>query len=280
VTPSDFPTELPAVLLNDGRRIPQLGFGTYLIPRNETAAAVSTALAAGYRHLDTARCYRNEAGVGEAVLLSGLPRDDVWITSKLPIGASTAVDVDRAVDATLAELGTHVDLYLIHWPTPSHDHLSTVWRALQAARADGRLRSIGVSNFHQAQLDRILDDGGTRPAVNQIEAHPHMNNNVLARRCVDLGIAVEAWSPLGVGSVLRDSIVRAIAVELDRSPAQVVLRWHLQRQHIVLPKASSSERIHQNAALHEFSLNTAQMSRIDQLDRGPSGRTGPDPETM
>jgi 2,5-diketo-D-gluconate reductase A len=184
------------------------------------------------------------------------------------------------IDGTLTDLGTSVDLYLIHWPTPSLEHFPAVWRVLQNAQTEGRLRSIGVSNFHQAQLDRILADGGVRPAVNQIEAHPHLANNALARRCSDLDIAVEAWSPLGVGSILRDVLIRDIATGIDRTPAQVVLRRHLQRGHIVLPKASSPERIRQNAALHDFVLTADQMSRIDHLDRGESGRTGPNPETM
>ncbi|WP_307852621.1 aldo/keto reductase [Glaciihabitans sp. dw_435] len=274
------PIDSSTVLLNDGRRIPQLGFGTYLIPPNETTEAVEFAIAAGYRHVDTASYYRNEAGVGQAVRASGIDRDKLWITSKLPIGASTADEVHRAIDKTVAELGSYIDLYLIHWPMPSRGNYPAVWRALQKAQSDGRVGSIGVSNFHQRQLHRILDNEGVRPAVNQIEVHPYLPNTTLAQYCVDLNIAVEAWSPLGAGSVLHDVGILALAEEAGRTVAQVVLRWHIQRGHIVLPKASSPERIQQNASVYDFTLTTEQMSRLDRLDRGESGRTGPNPESM
>lgn len=266
--------------LNDGREIPRLGFGTYLIDPDDTERAVDFALQAGYRHVDTARYYRNEAGVGQAVRSSGLPRKDVWITSKLPISADTVDAVNRSIDTTTMALGTHVDLYLIHWPMPRRGQYPAVWQALQQAQADGRLRSIGVSNFQPAQLDRILANGGILPTVNQIEIHPHLANTDLVRRCTDRGIAVEAWSPLGAGAVLRDRFIGAIATELDRSPAQVILRWHLQHGHIVLPKSSNPKRIVANTALYDFTLSAEQMSRIDNLDQGEAGRAGPHPERM
>ncbi|MEV8225411.1 aldo/keto reductase [Streptomyces sp. NPDC079167] len=227
---------------------------------------------AGYRHIDTASYYRNEAGVGAAVRSCGLARNDIWITSKLPLGADDADDVRRAIDATVDALGTHVDLYLIHWPMPRRGRYPRTWQALQAAQADGRLAEIGVSNFHRAQLDRILADGSPPPTVNQIEAHPHFADNTLRHYCAERTIAVAAWSPLGAGSVLHDPAIQAMARELDRTRAQIVLRWHPQRGDIVLPKASSPHRIHQNAAMFDFTLDPRQVARIDHLDRGEAAR--------
>ncbi|GAA1619175.1 aldo/keto reductase [Actinoplanes couchii] len=263
-----------------GHRIPRLGFGTYQIAPHDTEQLVSVALRAGYRHIDTARYYRNEAGVGAAVQASGLARDSIWITSKLPIGADDTDDVNRAIDATVDALGTHVDLYLIHWPMPRRNRYPRTWQALRAAQADGRLSGIGVSNFHQAQLDRILAGGGPPPMVHQIEAHPHLANNDLRQYGAQHGIATAAWSPLGAGSVLRDPAIQSVARELGRTPAQIIIRWHLQRGDIVLPKASSPQRIADNAAVFDFSLDPHQMARIDRLDRGEEGRTGPHPERL
>ncbi|GAA2557241.1 aldo/keto reductase [Winogradskya consettensis] len=263
-----------------GLRIPRLGFGTYQIAPRDTEQLVGEALRAGYRHIDTARYYRNEAGVGAAVRACGLDRGDIWITSKLPIAGDDTDEVRSAIDATVDALGTHVDLYLIHWPMPRRGRYPRTWQALRAAQADGRLSGIGVSNFHRAQLDRILADGGPPPVVNQIEAHPHFANNDLRQYCAERGIAVAAWSPLAAGSVLRDPAIQSVAGELGRTPSQIILRWHLQRGDIVLPKASSPQRIAENAAVFDFSLDARQMARIDRLDRGEAGRTGPHPERL
>jgi len=268
------------ITVPSGHHIPRLGFGTYRIPPRDTEQVVTEALQADYRHIDTASYYRNEADVGAAVRTCGLARDDIWITSKLPFGADDADDVRRAIDATVDALGTHVDLYLIHWPMPRRGRYPRTWQALRAAQADGRLAEIGVSSFHRVQLDRILADGGPPPAVNQIEAHPYFANNTLRHYCTERGITVTAWSPLGAGSVPHDPALQSIARELGRTPAQIVLRWHLQRGDTVLPKASSPHRIHQNAAVFDFTLDPRHVARTDHLDRGEGGRTGPHPEHL
>ena len=276
-------TTIPTIELNDGASIPQLGFGVFQIPPPETARATEAALEAGYRHIDTAEMYGNERGVGEAVRASGLDRDEVFITSKLNNGFHEPDAARREFDRTLAALGMdHVDLFLIHWPLPMHyggDFVST-WKTLEEFKADGRARSIGVSNFEIAHLERILAESDTVPAVNQIEAHPYLLNDRVRTFGESHGIATEAWSPIAKGQVMDDPVIAAIADELGRTPAQVTLRWHVQRGSIVFPKSTTPARIEENMHIFDFELSADQMAQIDGLDRGEAGRTGPHPDTM
>jgi len=276
-------TTIPTIELNDGASIPQLGFGVFQIPPPETARATEAALEAGYRHIDTAEMYGNERGVGEAVRASGLDRDEVFITSKLNNGFHEPDAARREFDRTLAALGMdHVDLFLIHWPLPMHyggDFVST-WKTLEEFKADGRARSIGVSNFEIAHLERILAESDTVPAVNQIEAHPYLRNDAVRTFGESHGIATEAWSPIAKGQVMVDPVIAAIADELGRTPAQVTLRWHVQRGSIVFPKSTTPARIEENMHIFDFELSADQMAQIDGLDQGEAGRTGPHPDTM
>jgi len=273
----------PTIDLNDGTTIPQLGFGVFQIPPAETARAVELALEAGYRHIDTAEMYGNERGVGEAVRASGLARDELYITSKLNNGYHEPDVARDAFARTLEELGMdHVDLFLIHWPLPTlynGDFVST-WRTLEEFKADGRARSIGVSNFEIAHLERLAAETDTVPAVNQIEAHPYFQNNDVRAYGESHGIATEAWSPIAQGAVLDDPVIAAIAGEVGRTPAQVTLRWHIQRGSIVFPKSTTPERIEENIRLFDFELDADQVAQIDALDRGEAGRQGPHPDTM
>jgi 2,5-diketo-D-gluconate reductase A len=274
---------IPTVELNDGARIPQLGFGVYKVAPDETAEAVRTALDVGYRHVDTAAMYGNEQGVGQGIRDAGLDRGDVFITSKLNNGFHEPDDARRAFDATLAALGSdYVDLYLIHWPLPTRydgDFVST-WRTLEEFAAEGRARSIGVSNFQVAHLQRLAAATDTVPAVNQIEAHPYFANAAVGRYGTRHGIATEAWSPIARGKVLDDPVVTRIAEATARTAAQVVLRWHLQRGNVVFPKSVSPQRIAQNFALFDFELTHADVEAISALDRGEPGRIGPNPDTF
>jgi 2,5-diketo-D-gluconate reductase A len=264
-------TEIPTITLNDGRAIPQLGFGVFQIPPDETAQATRIALETGYRHLDTAEMYRNEAGVAQAVSDAGLARDDVWLTTKLSNAAHEPDDARRFFDASLTALDTdHVDLFLIHWPLPTRydgDFVST-WKVLEEFRADGRARSIGVSNFQVPHLERLAAEADVVPAVNQIELHPYLLNDAVRTYCIGHGIAVQAWSPIAQGAVLDDPVIVEIAQRLDRTPAQVVLRWHLQLDLIVFPKSVTPERIRENFALFDFALTEADIDAIASLDRG------------
>jgi 2,5-diketo-D-gluconate reductase A len=274
---------IPAIQLNDGTTIPQLGFGVFQIPPPETARAVELALQAGYRHIDTAEMYRNEKGVGEAIRASGLSRDDVYVTSKLNNGFHRPDDARRAFDETLQALGfDHVDLFLIHWPLPTlydGDFVST-WKTLEEFKADGRARSIGVSNFQVAHLERLAAETETVPVVNQIELHPYFHNADVRAYGESHGIATEAWAPIAQGKVLDDDAIGAIAGELGRTPAQVTLRWHIQRGSIVFPKSVTPERIEENIRLFDFELTPDQVAKIDALDRGEAGRDGPDPDSF
>jgi 2,5-diketo-D-gluconate reductase A len=274
---------IPTIELNDGTTIPQLGFGVFQIPPPETARAVELALAAGYRHIDTAEMYGNERGVGEAVRASGLGRDELYITSKLNNGYHEPDVARREFARTLEELGMdHVDLFLIHWPLPTlydGDFVST-WKTLEEFKADGRARSIGVSNFEIPHLERLAAETETVPVVNQIEAHPYLANNDVRTYGESHGIATEAWSPIAQGEVLGDPVIVAIADEVGRTPAQVTLRWHIQRGSIVFPKSTTPARIEENIQLFDFELSHDQMARIDALDRGEAGRTGPHPDKM
>ncbi|KGI67355.1 aldo/keto reductase [Mycolicibacterium rufum] len=276
-------THVPTITLNDGATIPQLGFGVYQIPPEDTADAVSTALNIGYRHIDTAEMYQNEKGVGEGIRNSGVDRGEVFITSKLNNGFHKPDDARRAFDKTLSELGfDHVDLFLIHWPLPTlydGDYVST-WKTLEEFAKDGRARSIGVSNFQIEHLQRLADETGTVPAVNQIEVHPYFTNEEVRAYGSEHGIATEAWSPIAQGKVLDDPVITRIAEALGKSPAQVVLRWHIQRGDIVFPKSVTEQRIKDNFALFDFELGDDDLSAISSLDKGEDGRTGPNPDTF
>jgi 2,5-diketo-D-gluconate reductase A len=276
-------SKVPTIELNDGVRIPQLGFGVFQIDPNETAAAVKTALDTGYRHIDTAEMYQNEEGVGQGIRDAGLDRAEVFITSKLNNGFHKPDDARRAFDKTLEALNSdYVDLFLIHWPLPTlygGDFVST-WKVLEEFAREGRARSIGVSNFQPGHLDRLSDATDTVPSVNQIEVHPYFGNEQVRAYGRDHGIITEAWSPIAQGKVLDDPVINRIANTHGKSPAQVVLRWHIQRGDIVFPKSVTPERIKSNFDLFDFDLDTSDMDAISALDQGESGRTGPNPETF
>src|SRR3954452_6917271 len=280
--PSETST-LGTIQLNDGSTIPQLGFGVFQIPPEDTADAVREALEVGYRHIDTAEGYANEAGVGEAVRSSGLDRADVFVTSKLSNAAHRPDDARRAFEQTLAELGfDHVDLFLIHWPLPTlydGDFVST-WKTLEEFRADGRARSIGVSNFQVAHLERLAETCEVVPAVNQVELHPFFQNRDVDAYDREHGIATEAWAPIAQGQVLGDATVNEIAGRIGKTPAQVVLRWHIQHGNILFPKSTTPARIEENFALFDFALEPDDVAKIDALDRGEAGRNGPNPDVF
>ncbi|EJZ07359.1 aldo/keto reductase [Mycolicibacterium vaccae] len=273
----------PTIELNDGARIPQLGFGVYQIPPDDTAAAVKSALEIGYRHIDTAEMYQNEKGVGQGIRDAGIDRAEVFVTSKLNNGFHKPDDARRAFDDTLRALEfDYVDLFLIHWPLPTlydGDYVST-WKTLEEFKKDGRARSIGVSNFQVAHLQRLADETGTVPAVNQIEVHPYFANDEVRTYGREHGIATEAWSPIAQGQVLDDPVVTRIAETLGKTPAQVVLRWHIQRGDIVFPKSVTLQRIKDNFALFDFELGDKDFAAISGLDKGESGRIGPNPDTF
>jgi 2,5-diketo-D-gluconate reductase A len=275
------PGAVPTIELNDGRAIPQLGFGVFLIPPNETERAVTVALETGYRHIDTAEMYGNEQGVGDAVRASGIDRDDLFITSKLNNGFHEPAEARRAFAQTLTELGTdYVDLFLIHWPLPTlynGDFVST-WKTLEEFKADGRARSIGVSNFQVAHLQRLADETDVVPAVNQVELHPNFQNSEVDAYDRAHGIATQAWAPIAQGKILDDPTVNEIAERLGKSPAQVVLRWHIERGNIVFPKSTTPARIKENFELFDFQLQPGDAGKIDALDRGEAGRDGPNPD--
>jgi 2,5-diketo-D-gluconate reductase A len=273
----------PTLTLNDGKEIPQLGFGVFQIPPPDTAEAVRTAFETGYRHIDTAEMYGNEAGVGDAIRDSGLSRDEVFITSKLSNACHHPDDARKAFEHTLTALGSdYVDLFLIHWPLPTlynGDYVST-WKVMEEFKAQGRARSIGVSNFQVAHLKRLATETEVTPAVNQIELHPYLLNDDVRGYGEDHGIRTEAWSPIAQGGVLDDPAIVEIAGRLERTAAQVVLRWHLQRGSIVFPKSTTPSRIEENFALFDFELEDADIEAIDALDRGEDGRTGPNPDVF
>jgi 2,5-diketo-D-gluconate reductase A len=271
---------VPRVRLHDGTEIPQLGVGVYQVPPEDTADNVETALGMGYRHVDGAQMYANEEGVGEGLRRSGVPRDEVWLTSKLANSSHRPDDARAAFDRTLQQLGTDsVDLFLIHWPLPTRydgDFLST-WRVLEELHADGRARSIGVSNFEVAHLETLLSAGAALPSVNQVECHPYFRNDEVRGWCREHGVVVEAWSPIAQGAVLDDPVVRELAEAHGRTPAQVVLRWHVQEGHVVFPKSVTPARLRENTGLFDFALDEAEVQRINGLDKGEKGRTGPHP---
>src|SRR5580692_6532342 len=272
-------TAVPEILLNNGRSIPQFGFGVFQIKPADTAEAVSTALRTGYRHIDTAEMYGNEKEVGEAIAKSGLDRGDVFVTSKLSNDAHLPDDARAAFDLSLEELGfDYLDLFLIHWPLPTRydgDYVST-WRALEEFYRDGRARSIGVSNFQPHHLRRLHTECEVPPAVNQIEVHPYLTQDDVRAFCGEHQIAVEAWSPIGRGRVLDDPEIVTIARRVGKTPAQVVLRWHIERGDIIFPKSVKPERIAENIDIFDFELSGEDVEAITALNKNE--RTGPDPE--
>jgi 2,5-diketo-D-gluconate reductase A len=276
-------TGVPAITLNDSTEIPQLGFGVFLVPPDQTQRTVEQAFEVGYRHIDTAQMYGNEAEVGAAIAASGIPRDELYVTTKLDNGNHRPDDARRSFAESLERLGLdHVDLFLIHWPLPTRyggDFVST-WQTMVELRDDGGTTSVGVSNFEPAHLDRIIDATGDVPAVNQIEVNPYFTNEAARAADARHGIATEAWSPIARGGIAGDTTIGAIAERTGRTPAQVTLRWHLQRGDIVFPKSMRRERMEENFALFDFELSDQDMSAITSLDQGESGRTGPNPNTF
>ncbi|CAN5696662.1 aldo/keto reductase [soil metagenome] len=274
---------VPPITLNDGTTIPQLGFGVFQIAPDETAGAVRTALEIGYRHIDTAEMYGNEKEVGQGIRDAGMHRGDVFITSKLNNGFHKPDDARRAFDDTLKALESdYVDLFLIHWPLPTRydgDFVST-WNVLEEFARDGRARSIGVSNFQPAHLDKLAAGSATVPAVNQIEVHPYLTNDEVRAYGQQHGIVTEAWSPIAQGKVLDDPAITAIAEATGKTPAQVVLRWHIQRGDVVFPKSVTPERMRQNHDIFDFELGGDDLAAISGLDKGEAGRTGPNPDTF
>ncbi|MFC4004760.1 aldo/keto reductase [Prauserella oleivorans] len=272
--------DIPTVTLPGGVAMPQVGFGVFQVPPPETAQAVSAALDAGYRSIDTAAAYRNEAGVAKAIADSGIPRQELFLTTKLwnsDHGYDAAL---RAFDASLAELRTdYVDLYLIHWPVPELDLYAETWRALERLHAEGRAKAIGVSNFQPHHLERLAQSAEVQPAVNQVELHPYLQQREVRDYDAQHGIVTEAWSPIAKGgALLTDPAVTALAEKHGRTAAQVVLRWHLQLGNVVIPKSVTPSRMRENLALFDFALDDADLAQLADLDRGE--RTGPDPDTF
>jgi 2,5-diketo-D-gluconate reductase A len=269
-------TTVPTIDLNDGTAIPQLGFGVFLVPQDQTQRTVEQAFEVGYRHIDTAQMYGNEAEMGSAIAASGIPRDELYVTTKLNNGNHLPDDARRSFAASLEKLGLdHVDLFLIHWPLPTRyeGDFVTTWRTLIELRDGGGTTSVGVSNFEPAHLDRIVDETGVVPAVNQIEVNPYFTNEAARLADARHGIATEAWSPIARGGIAGDTSIAAIAERLDRTPAQVTLRWHLQRGDIVFPKSTHRERIEENFALFDFELTDDDVAAISGRDlRARPGR--------
>jgi 2,5-diketo-D-gluconate reductase A len=272
-------TAIPMIMLNNGQEIPQFGFGVFLVKPAETAAAVTAALQAGYRHIDTAEMYGNEREVGEAIGASGLDRSDVFVTTKLNNGAHRPDDARKAFDNSLKTLGfDYVDLFLIHWPLPTRydgDYVST-WHTLEEFYRDGRARSIGVSNFQPHHLRRLHQESEITPAVDQIEVSPYLTQDDVRGFCAEHQIAVEGWSPLGRGEVLGDPTIDSIARRYGKTPAQVVLRWHIERGDIVFPKSVRPARIKENIDIFDFELSGEDVEAISALNRNQ--RVGPDPD--
>jgi 2,5-diketo-D-gluconate reductase A len=269
--------EIPSIALRGDVSIPQFGLGVFQVPPEETTENVLHAIEAGYRHIDTARAYENEAQVGQAISASGLDRSELFITTKCFNDDHGHDSAMRALKASLGRLELDfVDLYLIHWPVPSQDRYVETWQAFIEARQTGLARAIGVSNFQPAHLRRIIDETGVTPAVNQIELHPYLQQPGLRREHADLGIVTESWSPLAQGLVLDDPAITAIAGKHGKTPAQVVLRWHIQLGNVVFPKSVTVERIRENIDIFDFALSAGEMAELEALDRGE--RTGPDPD--
>ncbi|MFP5019696.1 aldo/keto reductase [Pseudonocardia phyllosphaerae] len=271
---------VPTIKLNDGREIPQLGFGVFQIDNATTAEKVKAALDIGYRHIDTAQMYGNEEGVGQAIADSGIPRDELWITTKLNNDSHGRKSAVEKLDESLQKLGLdHVDLYLIHWPKPQDDRYVETWQGFEDARSAGKTLSIGVSNFQVPHLERLAKETDTVPVVNQVEFHPQLVQRELRDYLRQHDIAVEAWSPIGQGKgLLENSQLTELAEKVGRSPAQVVLRWHIQLGNIVFPKSNNPERMKENFELFDFTLSDDDMAAVEKLHTGE--RIGPDPDTF
>jgi len=273
------PDAVPSLALGEGVEMPQLGFGVFQIPPAETQEKVEEALAVGYRHVDTAAAYRNEAGVGAAIAASGVPREEVFVTTKLWNSEQGYDSALRAFERSLELLGGgHVDLYLIHWPQPGRDLYLDTWRAFERIREEGGARAIGVSNFRLEDLERLEREAERRPSVNQIELHPRLQQRELREWHAAHGVVTEAWSPLAQGELLGDGTIVTIAGHHERTPAQVILRWHLQTRNVVIPKSANPRRIRENFELFDFELSEDDMAAIERLDAG--GRVGPDPASF
>ena len=273
-------TSIPNLTMNDGHTIPQLGFGVFQIPQDETQVAVTTALEAGYRLIDTAQGYRNEEGVGAAIAASDIPRDELYITTKLTNSEQGYDKTLAAFDASMAKLGIDVlDLFLVHWPLPMFDQYVDTWRAFEKLQADGRIRSIGVSNFEPEHFERLAAETGVVPAINQVELHPQFPQIELRAYHEAHGILTESWGPIGQGKgLLEHEQIQAVAKAKGRRPAQVVLRWHLQQGFVVIPKSVNPERIRENIEIFDFELDGDDLAAIAKVDSGE--RLGPDPKTF
>jgi 2,5-diketo-D-gluconate reductase A len=271
---------IPALRMNNGVEIPQVGFGVFLVPDTETQAAVRTALEAGYRHIDTAKLYQNEAGVGAAIAESGIPRDELFVTTKVWNSEQGFDAAIASFEASMGRLGLDVlDLLLIHWPAPDLDRYVDTWRAFERLYADGRVRAIGASNFQTAHLRRLFDETSVVPAINQIELHPLLPQAELRAFHAEHGIVTEAWSPLARGgAVLSDPLITSIAERVGKSPAQVILRWHVELGNVVIPKSVTPSRIRENLEVFDFSLTAEDLTAIAGLETGD--RIGPDPDTF
>ncbi len=276
-------SQVPQIKLHDGHSIPQLGFGVFQVPPEDTADVVTRALEVGYRHIDTAEMYGNEAGVGEAIKSSGIPREELFITSKLNNQFHRPDDARAAFAETLDKLGIdQIDLFLIHWPLPTRydgDYVST-WKTMLEFVEDGRAASVGVSNFQPDHLDRIVEETGVAPVINQIEVHPFFGNEEARAANQRHDVRTEGWAPIAKGKVNEDDTIKAIAEQVGRTPAQVALRWAIQRGDIVFPKSTRTERMQENFDLFDFELSDEQIDTISGLDRGEEGRTGPNPDQM
>jgi len=270
---------VPTISLNNGVEIPQLGFGVFQIKPADTVEATRTALETGYRHIDTAQMYGNEKEVGQAVRESGIDRGEVFVTSKLNNNRQERDDILRSFDQSLADLGfDYLDLFLIHWPLPAVSDYVKRWKVMEEIYASGRAKAVGVSNFQPAHLRNVFAASELTPAVNQIEVSPFLVQDEIRAFDADHEIVTEAWSPIARGKVADDPVIGRIAEKLGRSPAQVTLRWHLQRGDVVFPKSVNRSRIEENFALFDFELDDEQMAAISGLDRGDEGRTGPNPD--
>jgi 2,5-diketo-D-gluconate reductase A len=268
---------VPSIALHDGVEIPQLGFGVFQVPPEETQDVVGLALDVGYRHIDTAAAYRNEKGVGAALAASGLPREDVFVTTKLWNSQQGYDSTLAAFDASLGRLGLdYVDLYLIHWPMPTEDRFVDTWRAFERIHEEGRARTIGVSNFRVPDLERLEAETERRPTINQIELHPQLQQAELRAWHAERGIATEAWSPLAQGDLLDDRTIVRVAESHGKTPAQAILRWHLQIGNVVIPKSVTPERIRENIEIFDFELSDEDMAAFAELDSGE--RIGPNPD--
>lgn len=271
---------VPTVKLNDGTSIPQLGFGVWKVENDEAVAAVSEALKIGYRHIDTAAIYGNEEGVGEAIRNSGIPREEIYLTTKLWNADQGYESTLKAFDESVKRLGVdYVDLYLIHWPVPSRDLFMDTWRAFGELQAEGRIKSVGLSNFRTSDLERIFKESSLRPVVNQIELHPRFQQDELRLFHSKHNIATEAWSPLGQGTILDNEVLQSIAKSHGKSVAQVILRWHIETGNIVIPKSVTPSRMKENFEIFDFKLNGTDHDEITKLDRA-AGRIGRDPNIV